>query len=295
MPGRGQAATTYYVKVTYLVNGGETAASSESSLAVAASHLLQVSSPSAETGATAYNVYVWTTSGQEVLQNANPITLGSTWTEPTSGLVTGASAPLTGKVPDGTETIANIQSLSRSYSNAAGHMVRSDAYFNLSGVTYSTSTYIGTQNTNYYTTTYDYDHRGREDKTVSPTGTINRTVFDSLGRTVSTWVGTNDTPSSGEWSPTNNGGSSNMIQVSSSAYDTTTNPVPSAPSLSQTSGGTMAATTYFVKIAYVFGGPAGVGSAESSLAVSANNLLRVASPASAAGATGYNVYVATTS
>ena len=103
---------------------------------------------------------------------------------------------------DGTESIANIQSLSRSYSNAAGQMVRSDAYFNLSGVTYSTSTYISTQNTNYYTTLYDYDHRGRQTRVQLPTGTISRPFYDGLSRVASTWVGTNDTPSSGEWSPT---------------------------------------------------------------------------------------------
>jgi hypothetical protein len=86
-----------------------------------------------------------------------------------------------------------------------------------------------------------------------------------------------------------------MIQITSNAYDTTTNAVPTAPVLGQTSGGTQQATTYYVKIAYVFGGPAGVGSAESSLAVAANNLLTVTSPSSAAGATGYNVYAATAS
>jgi hypothetical protein len=134
--GGSLPATTYYVKVTYIVNGGETAASTESSLAVAANSLLQVSSPSAATGATGYNVYVATSSGQEVLQNgATPIPLGTTWTEPTSGLVTGtAAAPQSGKVPDGTESIGTVQSLSRTYTNGAGQAVRQDAYFNLSGV-----------------------------------------------------------------------------------------------------------------------------------------------------------------
>jgi hypothetical protein len=114
-----------------------------------------------------------------------------------------ATPHLTNMVPDGTESIANIQSLSRSYTNNAGQMVRSDAYFSLSGVTYGTAKYIGTQNTNYYSTLVDYDTRGRQNRVQLPTGTINRSVYDGLSRVVSTWTGTNDTPASGTWSPTN--------------------------------------------------------------------------------------------
>jgi RHS repeat-associated protein len=366
--------------------------------------------------------------------------------------------------PTGAEAISNLQTLSRSYISAGGQLARRDNYFNLAGVTYSVSQYIGTQNTNYYTTLYGYDDRGRPDRTQTPNGTIYRTVYDGLGRLVSTWIGTNDSVS-GEWSPSNNGPPSNMRQVSGSVYDgggvgdsdltqvtqypqypggpatnrvtqnyfdwrdqlvaskqgvqssedtithrpimyytldnlgeriatdhydgdgitiTSTNGIPNppsssllrehrttsyddqgrvylrqsfsvdqsngtissnslntnswynhrslaiemsvpgglvtktvydgagrviktyqtdgaggttpaAPALSQTSGGTMPATAYYVKVAYVFNGPAGPGSAESSLAVSANHLLQVSSPASVSGATGYNVYVATAS
>jgi RHS repeat-associated protein len=194
--------------------------------------------------------------------------------------------------PTGGEAISNLQTLFRRYISAGGQLARRDDYFNLTGVTYSVSPYIGTQNTNYYTTLYGYDDRGRPNRTQTPNGTIYRTVYDGLGRVVSTWVGTNDSVS-GEWSPSNNGPPSNMIQVSGSVYDTGT--APAAPTLSQTSGGTLPATTYYVKVAYVFNGPAGPGSAESSLAVSANKLLQVSSPTSVAGATGYNVYAATAS
>jgi hypothetical protein len=201
-----------------------------------------------------------------------------------------ATPHLTNGAPDGTEAISNIQSLSRSYTNSSGQMVRSDAYFSLSGVTYTTAQYIGTVNVNYYSTLFDYDERGRQNRVLLPTGTINRTVYDGLGRVVSTWVGTNDTPASGEWTPINNGGSSNMIQVTSNAYDLGT--VPAAPTLSQTSGGSLAATKYYVKLTYIINGAETPASVESSLAVSANNLLQVTSPASVTGATGYNVYVA---
>jgi hypothetical protein len=102
-----------------------------------------------------------------------------------------ATPHLTSGRPDGTETISNLQTLFRIYTNQAGQLVRTDAYFNLSGVTYSTSPYIGTQNTNYYTTEYGYDDRGWKDRVQLPTGTIERTVRDGLSRVVSLWVGTN--------------------------------------------------------------------------------------------------------
>src|SRR5205823_4844753 len=93
-------------------------------------------------------------------------------------------------------------------------------YFNLAGVTYSTAQYIGTQNVNYYSTLYAYDTpRGWRTRVQLPTGTIERAVYDSLGRVASTWVGTNDTPTSGLWSPTNNGPPCNMVEVSANVYD----------------------------------------------------------------------------
>ena len=48
---------------------------------------------------------------------------------------------------------------------------------------------------------YGYDHRGRQDRTVRPTGTITRMVYDGLSRTVSVWVGTSDTPAGGRNQP----------------------------------------------------------------------------------------------
>jgi RHS repeat-associated protein len=137
----------------------------------------------------------------------------------TETLTMTATPHLTGGVPDGTEAISNVQTLSRSLTNAAGQVVEVDQYFNLTGVTYSTTAHLGTVNTNYYATSYSYDHRGRLERVLSPTGTITRTVYDGLGREVSTWVGTNDTPGSGYWSPTNNTSPSNMVQVTGNVYD----------------------------------------------------------------------------
>jgi RHS repeat-associated protein len=98
-------------------------------------------------------------------------------------------------------------------------VVTSDVYFNLSGVTYSTAANIGTINVNYYRTSTDYDVDGRQNRSLSPTGTITRTFFDALGRDTETWVGTNDTPMTGQWSPTNNTGMANMFEVATRTYD----------------------------------------------------------------------------
>ncbi len=144
------------------------------------------------------------------------VDLANSYTE----MLTMSAAPhLTGGVPDGTEPITDVQTLERNYTNAAGQDVREDSYFNLSGLTYSTTPYLGAQNTNYYTTQYSYDHRGRLERTEDPNGTITRDVYDGLGRLVSTWEGTDDTPGSGFWSPTNNTSPSNMVEISAYVYD----------------------------------------------------------------------------
>jgi len=76
----------------------------------------------------------------------------------------------------------------------------------------------GTKDTNYAETVFGYDAMGRLDRVVSPGGTITRTVYDDIGRTGSTWIGTDDVPSSGDWSPTNNSGA-NMTKVVQIEYD----------------------------------------------------------------------------
>jgi hypothetical protein len=86
-------ATTYYVKITYIINGVESLASIESSEAVSANYLLKVSSPVSVSGATGWNVYVGTSSGNETKQNASPIAIGTNWIESTSGLIAGAAPP----------------------------------------------------------------------------------------------------------------------------------------------------------------------------------------------------------
>jgi hypothetical protein len=91
--GGSLAAATLFAKVTLVSPSGETTASSESTLAVAANNLLRIAPPSSDGNATGWNAYVGNASGAEVLQNAIPIALGTAWTEPATGLLTGTAAP----------------------------------------------------------------------------------------------------------------------------------------------------------------------------------------------------------
>ncbi|HEV8015205.1 MAG TPA: hypothetical protein VGP48_06710 [Stellaceae bacterium] len=91
--GGSLAAATLYAKVTLVSPSGETTASTESSLAVTANHLLQIASPTSAGNSSGWNAYVASASGAEVLQNATPIALGTAWTEPATGLVTGTATP----------------------------------------------------------------------------------------------------------------------------------------------------------------------------------------------------------
>ena len=104
---------------------------------------------------------------------------------------------------------------------SAGQDVEDDAYFSLSGVTYSQATAVlgsssnDSSSGNYHKTTSGYDGYGRLTRTVDPTGTITRTVYDAEGRVSSTWVGTSDTVT-GTWSPSNAGA---MTKTAAYFYD----------------------------------------------------------------------------
>lgn len=89
------AAARCYVRATYVTALGETAVSPEANVVVPASDLLVVTSPPQDIQgiATGWNVYVGTAAGQETLQNAAPLAIGTNWTEPLVGLLTGSALP----------------------------------------------------------------------------------------------------------------------------------------------------------------------------------------------------------
>lgn len=88
--GGALAATRYFVMATYVTAAGETAASAEVALSVAANGLLEVAAPVPDSLglATGWNVYVGTAAGKEIKQNTAPLALGAPWVEPTAGLST---------------------------------------------------------------------------------------------------------------------------------------------------------------------------------------------------------------
>lgn len=88
--GGALAAATYYIRIAYVNANGISLPSWSVPQAVSVNNLLKVTSPAALAGATGYNVYVGTTFGNEQLQNAAPITIGTDWTMPVGGLVAGA-------------------------------------------------------------------------------------------------------------------------------------------------------------------------------------------------------------
>ena len=138
------------------------------------------------------------------------------------------SATLTsgGYVPTGTETItaANLQSLARAVTNSAGQIVEVDRYFSFTGITYSaTNLHLGTASNdsatgNYHPTYTDFDSRGVLKRVVDPSGTITRRIYDGFERVVAVWMGTDDTPTTGYWSPSNTAGT-NLVMVAAYEYD----------------------------------------------------------------------------
>lgn len=66
---------------------------------------------------------------------------------------------------------------------------------------------------------------------------------------------------------------------------------PVAPTVTQTGTSSLAAQTYYTRVTYTFSGSESIGSAETLTTVVANKLVKVTSPATSAGVTGYNVYM----
>ena len=130
-----------------------------------------------------------------------------------------ATPTVSGGRPTGAEAVSGVQSLSRVKRNAAGQAVESDSYFSLSGVAYSTAAGLGVEGVNYDAVRTAYGKQfGKANRLVSAAGTITRTEYDGLGRVTSEWVGTDDVPTTGNWSVTNLAGT-DMVKVRDYEYD----------------------------------------------------------------------------
>ena len=125
---------------------------------------------------------------------------------------------ITNTEPSTGDTLGDLLSLSRSLINTCGQVTQSRSYYNFDDISgYSTDLDLGTT-ANYYVTAFSYDALGRQNRVLSPTGTLSRVVFDDQSRVASTWVGTDDTPTDGTWSPSNTSGT-NLVKVSENQYD----------------------------------------------------------------------------
>lgn len=147
-----------------------------------------------------------------------------------------------GGLPTGAESVASIQSLSRTHVNNAGQVVFRDDYYTNPGTayTYSAAT-IGSAwtptssdylNGIYYRSSLDYDNRGRLKREVTPAGTITRYEYDLRGLLTRVKVGTNDSTSDNmatvaeyQYDGGNDGGDGNLTLMTEYPGDGTANRV----------------------------------------------------------------------
>jgi hypothetical protein len=93
------AATTYFVRTTYVLeDGGESLLSGEATQVALINTLVSVTSPAAEVGAVGYNSYIGNTatggSGSETRQNGiEPTPIGTAFQLPNTGLIVGPALP----------------------------------------------------------------------------------------------------------------------------------------------------------------------------------------------------------
>ncbi|MDP1662577.1 MAG: hypothetical protein Q8L55_11750, partial [Phycisphaerales bacterium] len=107
---------------------------------------------------------------------------------------------------------ANVMNVSTTIYDTAGvKVVESRKYTDL----ITSGAWAGTSPTNYDKTEYTYDNMGRTVRVKDATATIDRTVYDALGRPIAAWTGTEDT----NWTSSGNGSGDDMTQVSARSYD----------------------------------------------------------------------------
>ena len=100
-----------------------------------------------------------------------------------------------------------------SFYDDSGLLTSSRVYFDIP------SSGDGTEGTNYDLTSYDYDPMDRQNKVVSPAGTITRTVYNARGLVSETFIGTDDTGATPS-DPTGGGAMGNdMKLVQENQYD----------------------------------------------------------------------------
>ncbi len=116
-------------------------------------------------------------------------------------------------IDHGGTTIGTVEQMSTSIFNETGLVLQqSRAYFD---VPEDPDFGEGTEGTDYDATRYAYDAMGRTARIKDPTGTIQRTVYDTLGRTTEQWTGTNDYL----WDEGETTGPADMVKTAALEYD----------------------------------------------------------------------------
>ena len=95
------------------------------------------------------------------------------------------------------------------YSETGSTLQESRLYFDIP------ASGVGTDGTNYDPTLFGYDDMGRRVRVKEASGTISRSVYDSAGRQVAQWTGTNDSTFAGGESS----GTDDMVKVSEVEFD----------------------------------------------------------------------------
>lgn len=121
---------------------------------------------------------------------------------------------------------------------SSGKLLPTDSFAQSSYTAWSTTQYIdccivasqrvyhtipasgaGSEGTHYEQTSFGYDVMKRRNRTITSDGTIMFSVFDSLGRTIESWTGTNDTGATSN-DPSGGGAlGNNMVQITGMQYD----------------------------------------------------------------------------
>ena len=95
-----------------------------------------------------------------------------------------------------------------------GLVIERRTYFDIPGAGY------GVENTNYRSTHTSHDTDRRPNRFESPGGTIQRVVFDALGRPVSLWAGSDDTGATDDDPDGPGSGANDMVVIAEMEYET---------------------------------------------------------------------------
>ncbi|MCC6244764.1 MAG: hypothetical protein IT353_18100, partial [Gemmatimonadaceae bacterium] len=142
--------------------------------------------------------------GQTVLSSTVAFSGGTTTTAIASWITTTAADPITALA---TGTVTRLST--NVYSSDGQRLDEVRTYFAIP------STLPGTEGTHYDAVRYGYDGMGRRWRVKDATGTITRSVYDTMGRQTESWTGTNDSGFTGGESS----GTDNMTKVEVREYD----------------------------------------------------------------------------